>query len=495
VYVVPTANRYLAIDLGAESGRIILATLGDGRLTLEETQRFKNAAIEILGTLRWNLLGLWSHVLAGLRKSLAAYPDVKSLSVDSWGVDYVLVRGMEPMLGPAFHYRDSRAGGPYVRLRKDPGEGYIYERTGIQFMPLNSLYQLLADYERDPGRLDAADGFLMIADWFHWLLTGRRTVEETNASTTQLYDPIRRTWSWELIDRLNLPRKLFSVEVVEPGTALGPLSESIGLRESMPTVVACCTHDTGSAVAAVPAEADGDWAYLSSGTWSLIGVELSSPLLSEEARLANFTNELGFGRTVRFLKNIVGLWLLQESRRHWSENGEEFDYAELTKLAEEAEPFRSVIQPDDSRFLPPGNMPERIRTFCRETGQPIPETPGQVSRCIFESLALLYAVRLEELERLTGRTIRALHIVGGGSCNRLLNQLAANATGRKVIAGPVEATAIGNALVQAIAMGDLSDLAAARAVVRSSFPVERFEPDGNAAWQSARGRFANLAVH
>lgn len=447
----------------------------------------------MLGTLRWDLLGLWAEVVTGLKKALEAHPEIKSLSVDSWGVDYVLVRGMEPMLGPAFHYRDLRAGGPYRRLREDPGERFIYERTGIQFMTLNSLYQLIADNERDPGWVASADGVLMIADWFHWLLTGRRTVEETNASTTQLYDPVRRRWSWELIERAGLPRTLFGTEVVRPGTLLGPVSKTIGLRDPAPAVVACCTHDTGSAVVAVPAEDNADWAYLSSGTWSLIGVELPAPLLTEDARRANFTNELGFGRTVRFLKNIVGLWLLQECRRAWVKNGAEFDYAELTALAEKAEPLRSLIQPDDPRFLPPGDMPERISAFCRETGQPIPATPGQIALCIFESLALLYAVRLQELERLTSRGIRTLHIVGGGSCNKLLNQLAANATGRVVIAGPVEATAIGNVLVQAIAMGDITDLAAARGVVRNSFAVERFEPTADPVWQSARERFAALS--
>jgi rhamnulokinase len=491
---VPSPNspsRYLAIDLGAESGRLILGTLADGRLKLEEIHRFKNGAIEILGTLRWDLLGLWAEVLAGLRKAQSA--GAKSLSVDSWGVDYVLVRRTEPMLGLAFHYRDPRAGGPYKRLKEDQGEAFIYERTGIQFMHLNSLYQLVADHERDPEWVASSDGFLMIADWFHWLLTGRRTVEETNASTTQLYDPVRRAWSWELIERLGLPRTLFRSEVVTPGTILGPVSKTLGLGYSSPEVVACCTHDTGSAVVAVPAETGNDWAYLSSGTWSLIGVELPAPLLNEDARKANFTNELGFGHTVRFLKNIIGLWLLQECRRQWVRDGHELDYAEITRLAENTEPLRSLIQPDDPRFLPPGDMPSRIREFCKETNQPIPETPGQIARCIFESLALLYAVRLEELERLTGRTIRTLHIVGGGSCNKLLNQLAANATGRAVIAGPVEATAIGNVLVQAIAMGDVADLSAARRIVRDTFEVERFEPAGDSIWQQAGERFAALS--
>jgi rhamnulokinase len=268
----------------------------------------------------------------------------------------------------------------------------------------------------------------------------------------------------------------------------------VGIREVAPKVVACCTHDTGSAVVAVPAEDTNDWAYLSSGTWSLIGVELPMPLMTDEARVANFTNELGFGGKVRLLKNIIGLWLLQECRRHWNEEGSDLDYSELTRLAQEAEPLRSMIQPDDPRFLPPGDMPDRIRAFCRESGQPEPQTPGQFARCILESLALLYAVRLEELEQLTRRSIRTLHIVGGGSFNRLLNQFAANATGRVVLAGPVEATAIGNLMVQAIAVGDVADLPAARKIVSDSFLVERFEPDGDDAWSAARERFATLKL-
>lgn len=471
----------------------MLASLDGSRLSLEEVHRFKNGPVEILGTLRWDLLGLWAEVESGLKKVLAAHPEVKSLSVDSWGVDYVLVRGKEPMLGLAFHYRDPRAGGPYTRLKGDPGETFIYERTGIQFMHLNSVYQLVADHERDPGWVGMADGLLMIADWFHWLLTSRRTVEETNASTTQLYDPVRRTWSWELIERLKLPSTLFHTEVVTPGTVIGAMTKALAPADSAPAVVACCTHDTGSAVVAVPADDNEEWAYLSSGTWSLIGVELPSPMLTEEARRTNFTNELGFGCTVRFLKNIVGLWLLQECRRQWSKEGADYDYAELTKLAEKAEPIRSLIQPDDPAFLSPGDMPARIRAFCEKTDQPVPDTPGRIARCIFESLALLYAVRLDELERLTGRTISVLHIVGGGSCNRLLNQFAANATNRVVVAGPVEATAIGNVLVQAIAMGDIPDLRAARGIVRDSFPVDRFEPVDELLWKNARARFAALS--
>lgn len=490
-------KRYLAIDLGAESGRVMLATLTDERLEIEEIHRFPNGPISVLGTLRWNLLQLWEEVLTGLRMVSRRKEAIRSVSVDSWGVDYVLVRGLEPMVGPAYHYRDERALGPYEQLRKKPGEAFIYERTGIQFMPLNSLFQLAADWGRDPAWMGGSS-ILMIADWFHWMLSGRKTIEETNASTTQLYNPLQRTWAWDLIDSLELPRSLFRYEVVPPGTVLGPMTDSVlertklGFSGRKPEVVACCTHDTGSAVAAVPAQEGEEWAYLSSGTWSLIGVELAEPLITEGARRANFTNELGFGRSVRFLRNIVGMWLLQECRRVWTEEGEDCSYAHLTDLAKEAEPLRSLIAPDDPRFLAPGDMPLRIQQFCKETGQPLPATYGQFARCIFESLAMLYAIRLAELEILTGRSLRTLHIVGGGSRNSLLNQFAADATGRLVIAGPVEATAIGNVLVQSLAMGDIPDLATARRIVDGSFSVQRYEPRRLPEWQEAHRRFTRL---
>ena len=445
------STRYIAIDLGAESGRVMLGTLAAGKMTLEEVHRFPNGAVKML------------------------------------------VRGAEPMLGVAFHYRDARADGPFRTLRARLGEAEIYAHTGIQFMPLNSLYQLVADHERDPRWVESADGFLMIADWFHWLLSGRRANEETNASTTQLYDPRQRAWSREIVAASGLPAALFAGEIVRAGTRLGPLidevAEDTGLRGV--EVVAGCTHDTGSAVAAVPASGE-DWAYLSSGTWSLIGVELPAPLINEAARAANFTNEVGFGGTIRFLKNLIGLWIVQECRRHWARAGSEFSYDEITQLAAAAAPLRSFIAPNEDRFLRPDDMPEKVRSFCRETGQPVPETRGEIARCVLESLALLYRHSLDELARLTGRTLRTLHIVGGGSRNALLNQFAANATGRRVLAGPVEATAIGNVLVQAIAMQHLASLAALREVVRASFEVTVYEPADAAAWEDAGARFRGM---
>lgn len=340
--------------------------------------------------------------------------------------------------------------------------------------------------------LNSADRLLLIADWIHYLLCGRAVAEATNASTTQLYDPRSNDWSEKLISHFGFPRGLFP-EIVPPGTVLGPLLPEVRAETSLGPVpvVAGCTHDTAAAVAAVPAQGN-DWAYLSSGTWSLIGVELPAPLIDDAVRAANFTNEVGYGGSIRFLKNIIGLWLLQECRRIWAREGLDHDYASLTPLAASARPLRSLIQPNDPRFHNPADMPAEIRAFCRETRQPEPQTPGEYARCIFDSLALLYAAKLGEIERLTGRQVRVLHIVGGGSKNELLNQLAADATGRTVVAGPVEATALGNVLSQLLALGSLPTLEAARTVIRDSFATTRYEPRPDAAWEAARERFSRL---
>src|ERR1700730_4269752 len=484
---------YIACDLGAESGRVMLGRLEDGRLTLEEMHRFPSAAVRVLGSLRWDVLRIFEELKPGRRTVAGRGASVTSLSVDSWGVDYVLINAVHPMLSPPFHYRDARTEGTYDEVRKQVGSELIFAETGIQFMPINTLYHLASDLEKSPALLDLADCFLMIGDYFNYLFSGVPRVDESNASTTQLYNPRTRSWSQVLIDRCGFPSKIFP-QLVPPGTVLGPLLPEVaadtGLHEVQ--VVSTCSHDTGAAVAAVPAQQGGDWAYLSSGTWSLLGLELPEPLISEKVRERNFTNEAGYGGTTRFLKNIVGLWILQESRREWTRQGRELDYATLTREAENGEPFRSLIDPRATRFLKPGDMPQKIAVFCSETGQPAPETPGQFVRCIFESLALIYRSAIEELERTTGRTIRRLHIVGGGSQSGLLNQFAASATGRQVVAGPAEATAIGNVLLQAIALGHLGSLAALREVVRDSFVLQTFEPIGPEAWKAAYQRFIGL---
>ena len=484
-------HHYIAIDLGAESGRVMLGALSEGRLALEEVHRFPNGAIRLAGTLRWDLLRLWEEIKTGLAKVAERRLHISGVSVDSWALDYVLMQGREPMLRPPYQYRDARTERTYTAAREQLGDAEIFENTGVQFMPINTLYHLLADMEEDAELLRSADRFLLVADWFHCLLSGRAAQEESNASTTQLWDPRRRAWSDALIARAGLPRHIFP-EVVPPctmlGTLLPDLTEETGLSPDV-AVIAGCTHDTGAAVAAVPAQGE-QWAYLSSGTWSLIGVELPGPLIDEAARAANFTNETGVGGTSRFLRNASGLWILQECRRVWQREGHHYDYGTLASLAADAEPLRSIIDPSDARFLRPEHMPDAIRDYCRATGQMVPETPGQFARCVLESLALLYRQMLAQVESITGRTIRVLHIVGGGSRNALLNQFAANATGRTVLAGPVEATAIGNVLLQAVTLGHLEDLAALRRVVRDSFEIEEFVPQDAELWAAASARFA-----
>jgi len=484
---------YTAIDLGAESGRVILGRLRGGRIEIEEIHRFPNGAIKIAGSLRWDVLRIFDEIKTGLRKVAAKRLPVESLSVDSWGLDYVLTGAGQPMLSLPFSYRDARTDDTFAAVLKSPGREPVFAETGVQFLPINTLYQLIAERDRSAHLLGIAYRFLMIADYVNFLLSGVAAVEESLASTTQLYNPVTRRWSERLAEIVGLPGHIFP-PLVAPGTRLGPLlpelASEIGIGPVQ--VIATCSHDTGAAVAAVPASGD-DWAYLSSGTWSLIGVELPAPLLDDAALAHNFTNEAGFGGTTRFLKNIVGLWLLQECRREWSREGHEFNYGTLATQAEHAEPFRSLIDPDDPRFLKPDEMPQKITAFCRETDQPAPETPGQFTRCIYESLALLYRRTLDEIEAVTGRRIARLHIVGGGSQSALLNQFAASATGRAVLAGPVEATALGNVLVQAIALGQLDSLAELRDVVRASFPIAEYQPRDDEGWQEALARFRKLA--
>jgi rhamnulokinase len=491
---MPQARHYIACDLGAESGRVILGTLEGGRLALEEIHRFPTGAARIRGSLRWDLLRIFEELKAGLRKVAAKNLPVAGVSVDSWGVDYVLFNARQPMLALPHHYRDARTDRTFPEAIKKAGRERIFAETGIQFMALNTLYQLIAEVEENPDLVGIADQFLNIADYLNYLFSGTARAERSLASTTQIFNPRTGQWSAGLMHEFNIPAKIFP-QIVSSGTKLGPLLPELREETGLPAVevIASCSHDTGSAVAAVPAEGD-DWAYLSCGTWSLIGVELPSPLINDSTREANFTNEAGFGGTTRFLKNIVGLWILQESRREWSRRGQTLAYAELDRHAAEAEPLRSLINPNAARFAKPEDMPGKIAAYCLETGQPAPETPGQFARCILESLALLYRHSLDELERLTGRRIARLHIVGGGSQSALLNQFAANATGRVVHAGPVEATAIGNVLIQAVALGDLASIDALRKVVRDSFPIQTHEPQGRAEWQNAIEHFAKLSL-
>ncbi len=466
-----TSSTYLACDLGAESGRVMRGVLAGGKLTLEEIHRFPTGGIAIGDSLRWDLPRILEELRLGIRKA-AALGRIDGISTDSWGVDYVLLNSLDPVLSLPYHYRDKRGDNAFQRVFLLMPRDQIYRETGIQSMPFNTLFQLQWDASRRPGLLAQADRFLLIADWCNWAFSGVGVAEESLASTGQLYSPHTRQWSAEIIRKVGLPERLFP-QVVPSGTVLGPALPELGAGDAQ--VVATCSHDTGAAVAAVPAEGEG-WAYLSCGTWSLIGVEEPEPNCTKEALAENYTNELGLGGSVRFLKNIVGLWIVQECRRAWQAAGQDLSYDELTRLASEAKPMVSLIDPADPRFASPGDMPQKIAAYCRETKQPVPESIGATVRCALESLAASYRRGLDTLERLTGQKLSRLHVVGGGSKNRLLMQLAADATGRQVICGPVEATAIGNLLIQALALGKIKDHAELRAIVRASFPVETFNP-------------------
>lgn len=470
----------------------MVGVLNEGKLTLEEIHRFVSPPVRICRTLRWNVIEIFEELKNGLRKAVDSGHRAVSLSVDSWGVDYVLLHTTEPMLNLPYQYRDARTDGVFAEAVKRAGAELIFAETGIQFLSINTLYQLIAESEQNRKVMEVASQFLNIADYVNYLFSDVPRAEQSLASTTQLYNPITKTWSAELIRIFGLPAGIFP-EIVASGTRLGPLTQELQAETGLAgiEVIATCSHDTAAAVAAVPASGD-DWAFLSSGTWSLIGTELPAPLINDEVRARNFTNEAGYGGTTRFLKNIIGMWLLQECQRTWRQRGRNFDYDELTLLAGEAEPFRSFINPNAGRFAKPDEMPEKIAAFCRESGQPVPETPGQITRCVLESLALLYRNTLDELECLTGRNICKLHIVGGGAKSMLLNQFAASATGRTVLAGPVEATAAGNVMIQAITLGHVSSLKTAREIIGNSFPLHHFEPRDSSEWLTAAERFAQI---
>ncbi len=480
---------YLACDLGAESGRVMLGTLDDGRVSLEELHRFANLPLRLEGALCWDIAGLFGEIKAGLARAGARQIPLASLSVDSWGLDYLLLDEQGHVMAHTHHYRDARnlRGIEIVRAAL-PWET-VYEETGIQFMQINTLHQLCSE---SPDRLNRAHQLLPIADGFHFLLSGVARAEVSLASTTQLYNPRSGDWSALLLNTFGWRRSLFP-PVVPCGTRLGALLPAVAAETGLGAaqVIASCSHDTAAAVAAVPAE-DGGWAYLSSGTWSLLGMELPAPVITPESRRLNFTNEVGVGNTTRLLRNVIGLWLVQECRRAWAAAGRPMDYDALVDAAAQAPAFGPLINPEDDRFFTPPNMPQAIAEFCRQTGQPVPASPGGFIRCALESLALLYRRRLREVEQLAQRRAERLHIVGGGSRNALLNQLTADATGCTVLAGPAEATALGNVLVQALALGHLKSLAQARAVVRRSFAPEVFEPRDAAAWAAAADRFDRL---
>ncbi|HEX3446205.1 MAG TPA: rhamnulokinase family protein [Chthoniobacterales bacterium] len=487
-----STKNYVACDLGAESGRVVVGRLVDDKVSLQECHRFPTGATHLQATLRWDLLRFFDQIQSGIRAAKAQVPQIDGFSIDAWGVDYAYFSDREPLLGTPFHYRDSRTDETFPAFVKKAGRELIFRETGVQFMQINTLYQLYDDALHRRRLVDLARHFLGIADYLHYLFSGEPVMERSLASTTQIFSPVTNDWSQPLINELGLPRQLFPPVVVS-GTRIGQVALSLTAELGTFPIFATCSHDTGAAVAAVPAEGE-HWAFLSSGTWSLLGVELLAPRLDADCMAANYTNELGHEGTVRFLRNILGLWILQETRREMIQQGSTVDYVDLVRAAEGAAPLRSLIDPNASEFLKPGQMIEKIQSFCRRTSQPIPDDAPSLARCILESLALSYATQLDQLSSLLDKKLEVLHVVGGGSQNRLLNQFTANASGLRVTAGPVEATALGNLLIQAIAAGELGSLAELRAVIRRSYTIDEFTPQETASWTEWKEKFSRITI-
>ena len=479
-----------AVDLGAHSGRVAVGRFDGSRLSLEELHRFPNVPVRVRGTLHWDVLRLYADVLDGLRAA-ARDATVDSVGVDSWGVDFGLLDRAGRLVQNPVHYRDSRRAAAVEGVFACVAPRELYERTGIQLLPINTVFELAAMAAESDPVLAAAERLLLIPDLFHYWLCGSTTTELTNATTTQCFDTRAGAWATDVLDRLEIPAKLFPA-VVEPGTRLGLVTDEESSVAGA-AAVAAATHDTGSAVAGTPLNGPQS-AFLSVGTWSLVGVESEEPVVGDAAYRANLTNEGGVAGTFRVLRNVTGLWLLQECRRTWALAGRDRTFEELVALARSAPALRSLVDPNDPLFAPPSDMPARIVEYCARTGQERPEDEGAIVRCIFESLALKHAESVDLLAEITGRRLDELHVVGGGANNELLCRWTADAAGKPVHAGPAEATLVGNLLVQAMALGDVSSLDDAREIVRSSFEATTYEPSDDGAWADARGRFAALSA-
>jgi rhamnulokinase len=494
-------KNYLALDMGAESGRGMMGTLLDGKLELKEVHRFQTGATSLPTkypqvaeqknlsdrSYVWDFIRFWCDVKESIQQA-SKLARISSVGVDTWGVDFALLDRDGLLLSTPFHYRDERTDGmmdeAFARMPKET----IYDITGIQFMQLNTIFQLLSMVVHDSQILKAADKFLMVPDLIHYWLTGKAVAEFTEATTTQIFDTRKGEWSQQIISAMGFPQHLFP-QVVMPGTVLGPLRVSVAeeLGSDM-QVVAPPTHDTGCAVAAVPAEND-DFIWISSGTWSIVGMNAPQPVINPESFHNNFTNEGGAVGNFRFSKNVMGLWLVQQCRRKWQKEGKDLSYTELTNLARKAPAFTTLVDPDYSGFLKVDDMIEQIHDYCALTEQPFPQTEGEMVRAILQGLALRYRFVIEQLEQMSGKHVSTIHIVGGGTQNTLLNQFTADATGKKVITGPIEATAIGNIVTQAIAMGDIADWQAGADVIRGSFPIEEYLPGDQQPWDEAHRRF------
>jgi rhamnulokinase len=482
------SEAYIAIDLGAESGRVIAVGLGDHRISLHELHRFANQPVALPSGLHWDITSLWREIVAGLTKAAAwgkeAGVRLVSVGVDAWGVDWGLLGESGELIGLPHAYRDDRYPQACEAALQRVSVDEIYERTGIQLMPINTIFSLFAQTQSGPEVLESAAQLAFIPDLFHFWLSGRRAIESTIASTSQLIDVRTGQWAWDLIKRLGLPANIFS-ETRGPGTVLGKIRPALARATGLPEdlqVVLPASHDTASAVAAVPAIGAKSWCYLSSGTWSLLGAEIEAPCVTSAARDAMFTNELGVGGKIRFLKNIAGLWLVQELRRDLAAEGQDFDYAQLTKLAEQAPAHRAIVDANHPSFQQPGGIRAKIKSLCEDSGQVIPNSPGEFARCCLESLAVAYQKTFAKLRQVLNRDFEVVHVVGGGGQNRLLCQMTADALNRTVVVGPLEATAIGNGLMQAIAVRRIADLRELRHLVASSVELQTYEAVAAASW-------------
>ncbi len=486
--------KMLAIDLGASSGRGIVGEFDGDKLTLRENHRFPNEPVLINGTFRWDIMRIFHEIKLAMGKcAISDDRDIASMGIDTWGVDYGFIDKCGQLMDNPYNYRDLRTTGMQEKAFELVSKADIYKTTGIQFANLNSLFQLMAvKNSRDPWQFEKADKMLFIPDLLNYFLTGIPACEYTIASTSQMLDAYKRDWARDMLEKLGLPTHLLQ-NIVMPGNVLGDILPAITdeIGKLSAKVVNVASHDTASAVVSVPSD-NKDFVYISSGTWSLMGCEYPEPLINEKTEKYNFTNEGGYGNSIRLLKNIMGLWLEQESKRQWEREGQKTTYDELSNMAMASEPLKCFIDPDAPEFAPPGDQPRRIAEFCRRTGQYVPETKGEIIRCIFDSLAMKYRYVVKGIEEIRGTSVPSINIVGGGTKEAPLCQLAANACGKPVYAGPVEATAIGNLMVQAMAMGEVKDLSEAREVVRRSFEIKCYEPHDTDKFDAAYDRFLSI---
>lgn len=484
-------KRVLAFDFGASSGRAIIGCFDGDKITLEEVHRFSNDPVSVGGTVYWDVLRLFYEIKQGIIKAKIA-GGFDSIGIDTWGVDFGLIDSEGKLMENPVHYRDARTVGLVDEAFKTMPKEKLYGITGIQFMELNTLFQLISLKKYRPWMLERADKMLFMPDLFGYMLTGKMCAEYSIASTSQLIDLDKKTWSKEILDAFGIKESVFA-PLVQPGTVLGELSKEVceECGVDLVPVISVCGHDTQSAITSVPCQ-DGDFAFLSSGTWSLFGTELDKPIVNETSMNINITNEGGFDGSTGFLKNIIGLWLIQESRRQWKREGKEYSYADLEKLALAAEPFKCFIDPDAPEFVPHGNIPERVREFCRKTGQYVPETVGEIMRCIYESLAMKYRLTFEKLRECTERDYPVIHVIGGGTKDGLLCQMTANSCDRTVKAGPIEATVMGNVAVQLMSDGSVKNIGQARKIVADSSELKTFEPKDTDKWAGAYEDFLKV---